>query len=576
MARWFAVAGSAGLAVAVGVLSLDAVRDHPGYWFAGSSTTPSIVFLATGWALVACGLASWSRRPSDHAGSLLVAAGFAWFLLEWNSPAIGSSVAFTIGLCFWMACPPLAAHAALAFPGGLSSRLERAIVGVGYVANVAVLGLLPALFYEPAEQGCAQCPTNVVAVSDNAGVYNDANRLGVWLGLAWALAFTALAVAKLVRTSTALRRATGPVLAAAAAYAFLVAATFAASLERGLVSAGMLEQRSWFAQAAALVAITLGIAWSWIRARRARRAVARLVVELAQSPPPGGLRDSLAAIVGDPELALGYPVGESERLVDAEGRPLELPAGAGRTRLVRDGRTVAVLAHAPGLLDDEQLVNEVAAAARLALENERLQAEVRARLAELRASRARIVAAGDSERKRLERDLHDGAQQRLVAFSLSLRLLRSQLQGRVGARVEDALDEADTELRRAITELRDLAHGIFPAVLADEGLAPAVEALAEEGRVPIRIRGLPGERYPAPVETAAYTVVAEAARATENALSVRGEQVGNRLVLELEGRGDGLDAVALEDRIGALDGTLSVRRGEDGGVTIHAELPCGS
>ena len=160
--------------------------------------------------------------------------------------------------------------------------------------------------------------------------------------------------------------------------------------------------------------------------RRARAAVARLVVELAHSPPPGGLRDALAGHGRRPDLVLAYPLGRDRPTGRRAGGRSTLEA-ANRRGSCETGVSVAVLAHAPGLLDDEQLVEEVAAAARLALENERLQAEVRAQLEELRASRARIVEAGDAERKRLERDLHDGAQQRLVGLSLSLRLARSQL-----------------------------------------------------------------------------------------------------------------------------------------------------
>ena len=366
-------------------------------------------------------------------------------------------------------------------------------------------------------------------------------------------------------------------LLAGSAYLGLVAATFGNSLGRGFLEPGALDRRLWFGEAAALAAVVAGAGWGVARARRARTDVARLVVELAQSPPSGGLQTALAGIVGDPALVLAYPLDGSERLVDAHGRPVEPPPEAERTTLVRDGTPVAVLAHAPGLLDDEQLVDDVTAASRLALENERLQADVRARLEELRGSRARIVAAGDAERKRLERDLHDGAQQRLVALSLSLRLLRSQLR-HADPETVSWLDAAESELDAAIAELRELAHGIFPAVLADGGLAVAVQALAEEGQVPIRIGDLPKGRFPPAVETAAYTVVAEAARIATRGLAVHGEQRGDALVVEVEMHDDdgALDRGALEDRIGALDGRLGIEHGEAGRVTILAELPCAS
>jgi signal transduction histidine kinase len=579
MRRAAIAVGISGLATVAGVFSLDTARDDPAFWFAGTSDTAGVALLVAGWALVACGLAFWTRRPASRFGPLLPAAGFAWFLLEWNNAGIGSSLAFTVGLCLYVACPPLVAHAALAYPSGrLSSNAERGVLVIAYVGSLVVLGVLPALLFDPEAQGCTQCPRNLLQVADSADAVSELNRLGVYLGLAWALALAVLLSMKLARRSRASLQASGPVLAAGVAYVTLVAAFFAVSLEDGLLSSGTLERRIWFGQGVALVAITLGVGWSWIRGRRARDSVARLVVELAQSRPPGGLRESLAAIVGDPELALAYPLADSGRLVDADGQPVELSNGRARTTLVRDGRAVAVLEHAPGLLDDEQLVDDVTAAARLALENERLQAEVRARLEELRGSRARIVEAGDAERKRLERDLHDGAQQRLVALSLSLRLLRTQLPADAPPQTLARLDEAEVGLRTAIAELRELAHGIFPAVLADEGLAAAVEALAEEASIPVRIRRLPGGRFASRVETAAYTVVAELAQAAASSVVVRGERTGDILAVEVEteDRRDGLELLGLEDRVRALDGRLTVQPGSDGRVTIRAELPCGS
>ena len=448
------------------------------------------------------------------------------------------------------------------------------MVAFAYVGGVLVLGPLRALLFDPASQGCGQCPRNLVLLSGHGDAATTVRRTGVYLGVVWALALCLLALDRLVRARW---RPGWPVLAAGAVYSALVATTFAASTGRGLLWNGTLERHLWLGEAAGLVAVAAAVSWSRISSRRARSTVARLVVELAQSPPPGGLRDVLASIVGDPELVLAYPVGNSGRLVDAYGRAVDPSGRPAQTSVVCDGRRVAVLGHAPGLLDDQELLEHVAAAARLALENERLQAEAHARLEELRASRSRIVSTGDAERKRLERDLHDGAQQRLVALALSLRLLRSQI-GTDEHAAEARLAEADAELDRAIAELRELAHGIFPAVLADGGLAVAVRALAEEGPVPISASQLPQGRFAAPVEAAAYTVVAEAARAATTGLLVRGSEHDGVLVVEVEtANGDeALDRVSLEDRLGALDGRLSVKREEDGRVRIRAELPCGS
>ena len=179
------------------------------------------------------------------------------------------------------------------------------------------------------------------------------------------------------------------------------------------------------------------------------------------------------------------------------------------TVLEYGGERFAALDHDPFLYEDRELLEAVGAAARLAVENSRLQAQLRAQLAEVRASRARIVAAGDAERRRLERDLHDGAQQRLLGIRLALRLARSRV-GHDDAEVQELLQEADTELMTGLDELRALARGIHPAVLTDEGLAAALASLARRAAIPVEIRAVPEERLAAPVEAAAYFVASEA------------------------------------------------------------------
>ena len=561
MRRALSVLAIAALGIAAGVFSLSLARDEPGYSLAGESAIGALALLGAGWALIGSGLAFRWHRPGLF-GPLLVAAGFAWFVAEWNTPGTGSALAFTIGLCLYAACAPIVGHAVLAYPRGrLRSRGERTGVALWYVGGILLLGVLPALLVDPR----ADCPRNLMVVANRPDLAHDLTRVGVYLGVGWAVGLTVLAAAGAVRGTAATR----PVLVSGISYLSCIAATFAVSLDRGLIATGTLERRLWLGESAALLAVSLGVGWSWVRGRRARSAVARLVVELAQSPSPGGLRDVLARIVGDPELVLVYPI-EPERLVDAFGRPAEPTQSQERTSLVREGREVAVLGHVPGLLEDEQHLENVTAAARLALENERLQAEVQAHLEQLRASRTRIVEAGDAERKRLERDLHDGAQQRLVALSLSLRLARLKQPD------VPALERAEGELGAAITELRDLAHGIFPAVLGDDGLGAAVHALAEEARVPMRIGDFPAARFDPSVETAAYTVVAETVRAANGTLAVRATHSHTTLAVEVEAVvANGLDLLALEDRVGALDGRLDIARTAAGTTTIRAELPCG-
>jgi signal transduction histidine kinase len=239
------------------------------------------------------------------------------------------------------------------------------------------------------------------------------------------------------------------------------------------------------------------------------------------------------------------------------------------------------------LLDNPELVQELVAAGRIALENERLQAVVRAQLEDLRASRARVVAAGDAERQRLERDLHDGAQQRLVSLSLALRLARTQLGLDEDPDLISGMDQAGQEIGTAINELRELAHGIYPAVLTDEGLAAAVEALCEHAAIPIRVVAVPEGRFPRPVEAAAYFLIADAsskiaASVEASSVTVEVTHDGRRLLVDVteDGAGKpGPDVEArfthLSDRVGALDGRLRIEQPPGRGIAIHGEIPCG-
>jgi signal transduction histidine kinase len=302
--------------------------------------------------------------------------------------------------------------------------------------------------------------------------------------------------------------------------------------------------------------------------------MARLVVDLGEAPAPGGLRAVLARALADPQLELAYPLDE-DRPVDAHGRPVELPGADGRavTPLLRGGHPVALLIHRRELLDDAALLEQIGRAARLALEHERLQAETRAQLDELHASRVRTVQSADAERRRLERDLHDGAQQRLVVLSLALRLLRPELSAAAAGR----LDAADAELHRALVELRDLARGIYPAVLADEGLDAALAALAEAGRAPMIVERVPSERLPAAIEAATYFLIAEITKGNgTGTVTVRADRTDRRLLVEIDAATLDEGLVELEDRIGALDGELTVERTPAGHATIRAVLPCAS
>jgi signal transduction histidine kinase len=559
--------------LALGLLSLAIARGEPAYSLAGNAPAAGAGLLA-GWSLIAAGLGAWARRPGSRFGPLAVAAGLAWFLAEWNNPGAGIALAFTAGLVLHAACPPLIGHAALVYPGGrVRSRLERVAVAIAYGGALLALGLLPALFFDPAGQGCGQCPDNLLGVVDDPQAVQALNRVGIRVGLGWALLLVALLGSRLLRSTAATRRRIAPVAIPAIAYLTLVAWSFQHALATGFLSNDTLDRRLWLGQAGALVVLALGVAWEWVRGRRTRSALARLVVEMAASPPAGGLGAALSEALGDPTLTLLYPLPDGRR-IDAVGRPLEPGQGQGVTPLVRGGRPVALLVHRPGLLDDPGLVEEIAATARLALDNERLQAQVRAQLEDLRISRARIVERGDAERRRLERDLHDGAQQRLVSLALSLRLAR--LGGAADPDVA-ALEEAEAEVRQALEELRGLARGLYPAALTEEGLGAALEALAEQAASPLVLRRLPQERLEPNVEAAAYFVVAETLkRGRPRRAAVDASRADGRLVVEVEtDEQPPGELTDLEDRVGALDGRLLVQVAPEGRTRIRVELPCG-
>ncbi len=196
----------------------------------------------------------------------------------------------------------------------------------------------------------------------------------------------------------------------------------------------------------------------------------------------------------------------SQAYVDAEGRPVHEPAAGARatTPIVRNGEPVAVVIHDRALPGAQELEREIGAAARLAVDNERLRAETLAQLEDLRSSRARIVEAGDSARRRIERDLHDGAQQRLLTLSYELRLARAAAEAAGDIRLAAELAASSEEVQAALEELRELAHGIYPVILTEAGLGPALETLADGAPLPVEVGKLPGERFPAAVERAAY------------------------------------------------------------------------
>jgi signal transduction histidine kinase len=573
MSRGWVLVAFAGSVLAVA----DAVVSA--FWPIPLPTFEVVLHVAIGAAWIGAGLVAWARHPELRIGPLMAAVGFAWYMEEpWWLAAVPNTLAFLLddlGLAVGL-------HAVLAFPSGrLRTPLDRGLVAAGYAA-VLIGNLSSALVYDPALDGCPECGRNLLLIHHSPAVQDVINLV---LAVA-AAAIGVIAVAVLVRrwqSATAAGRAVlGPVVLAAAVSGALYVAWN--TVDAVGTAPDWLFWLSWLALGLVPVAFLAGL----LGARLRRGAMTGLMVELAQLPPPRRVRDALAEALGDPTLGLVFWMPDDRRYVDLDGRATELPEddpSRAVTVLEQGGERFAALLHDPFLYEDRELLEAVGAAARLAVENSRLQARLRAQLAEVRASRARIVAAGDAERRRLERDLHDGAQQRLIGIRLALRLARSRV-GHDDAEVEDLLREADDELMAGLDELRSLARGIHPAVLTDEGLGAALTSLARRAAVPVEIRAVPAERLAAPVEAAAYFVTSEAlanvakhAHASSVTITVTRSDDWVRLEVRDDGVG-GADAAngsglsGLRDRVEALDGHLEVTSPAAAGTTLRAEFPC--
>ena len=543
-----------------------------------------ILVLLVGWSFVAAGLLAWELRPESRIGLAMVVTGFLR-LVAGLAQSQNVSL-FAIGHALEVGYLAGVIYVVLAFPSGrLENSLHRwlfalAIVAVGPldVARLAVGG------HDP--QSCVGCPaTLVIEVVDSPGAVAAVEIALFGLGAFVAASAFAVLLLRWHRASPRLRFAIAPVL-------WVGAASFVAILL--MVVNHVLEEPTGDVPHVLLDILTACVAFAFLlglgRTQLARSAVADLVVELGNTPGPGELRDALARALHDPSLAIAYWLPDSQRYVDADGHPVQLPDGDDRravTMARRDDRAIAALVHDPALRQEQQLVESVCAAAALAMENEQLQADLKARLEELSASRTRIMEAALAERRRIERDLHDGSQQRLVSVAMTLGLVDSKL----GSDLDGAhtfLREARTGLTEALEDLRELSSGIHPAILTERGLGPALDELAARGRQPVDlVLSLP-DRLPEQVETAAYFVVSEAlANVAKHApaadVRVLGHLVDGRLDIQVAddgaggadpSRGSGLRG--LRDRVEALGGCFTLTSPPGAGTVVKVEIPCAS
>jgi signal transduction histidine kinase len=476
---------------------------------------------------------------------------------------------------------PLLAHLALAFPAGrVTGRLTRLGLGMTYGAAVVVAAGL-AMMRDPfLDRYCwSNCTDNVLLVDANLGAARFLDGFWLRFSVVTGLVLAAVCVRRLVRATYTARAGMWYVLVPAA-LAALTQAAYAVLLLREPAE----DPRNpafavvFVARATALLLVAAGVTWFVVRSIRTRHSVARLANDLGAAPAPGSLRTALARSLGDDGLDVVYWLPGSHGYVDAAGAPAELRPRAGQTatKIERDGHPVALVIHDRSLASEQALEREIGAAARLAVDNERLRAELLAQLRHLRASRARIVDTADTTRIRLERDLHDGAQQRVLALSYQVRLATSAAAAEGDMAAVPVLSAAAEEAQCALTDLRELAHGIFPAILTEAGLGPALETLADRSAMPLEIVEVPKERYASATETAAYLVVRDAAdeaasRSASHAM-VRIHRDHDRLVVDVDHDGHGMATnrlVHVGDRVGALGGHLGIN-----GNHVRAAIPC--
>lgn len=558
------------LAAAAAAFAGAAAPGHP-------SALVTTVHVFGGLTYVLVGGAAWLRRPNNRTGVLMTAAGLAWFVGDlafapWP-------VAAAIGQLFNIAWFGLIGHLVLAFPSGrLDTAADRVLVVVAYLWTLVGNALPEVFFARPSS-------SDVFALNRDVGQHDVAQATQQSLNIAVALAFVVVVALHYRRGTTPARRAIAPAFWASGPMVLAVIVLSIPSLGSAAPwLPGVLPVVTPIALASLPVTFVIGL----LRSRLAVAAIGHLVVELDSSPPADHLRELLARTLHDPSVAILYHVRRRHGWVDSEGRSVSFPVAAPRayTVLERNGQPVAALVHDRSLEDDPTLVAGVAAAASLAIDNARLQADLRARLAQVRESRARLVEVADAERRRLERDLHDGAQQRLIALSLSLGHIAERLDAGRAHEAREVVDTAESQLRAALAELRQLAAGIRPAVLTDAGLGAALEALAEQAPVAVTLRGHVEGRLPDAVEAAAYFVVCEALanaakHAAATAVTVAAGVDAGHLVMDIEDDGvgganlrSGGGLRGLADRVGALGGSIDVDSMDGGGTRIHVELPC--
>jgi signal transduction histidine kinase len=537
MVRSIIAAGMAGSALAIW-LTVSSPQEE-------TAVRTVALSLVVGWSFLGAGLVALAREP--RFGRLMCAVGLAVYLAALTDA--GAALPYTAGLVLASLWIGILVHAIASYPTGrLPGRAALATVIAAYAS--VTLGQVAVILFDDLREACPGCPRNLLLIADDPALASALLVVVSTVGALIALAVVAGLARRWRRASPPLRRALLPVLWTGAAGVAAVALLYASYV----LAPGLSDAASWLALVL-LIAFPFAFLAGLLRMRLARSALGPLLVELGEAPTELELRDALRRALRDPSLRIVYRQGDG--FVDGSGKAVSVPASAS---MIGPG---AALIHDPSLSLDPALLRSVAAAAGLALDNARLQAALR--------------AAHASERRRLERDLHDGAQQRLVGLGVDLALAEARA---AEPATRELLTRARGELVLALNELRRLARGLQPAVLTDGGIGAALEALAARAPLPVTL-DVRAARLPQSVQVATYYVVAEAltnvvkhARAT-SAL-VRVSCPDGVAVVEVADDGvGGADASGsgLRERVEALGGELEVLSAPLRGTRIRATLP---
>jgi len=534
--------------------------------------------LATGWAMIGSGLVAACARPAQPAGRRLVLAGFLWFVgsyMRMDDPRLGS-IAFAFQGYFDLVLVVVALSFPARLPGRRSERLVLVVTTALYAASSV------ARIAARSEDIFGLPTVNAEAALLLVGWLDFARLTGIVIA-------GVLIVRRWVVTTPAGRQIIGPVIAAGAASSIAVAF----SLYYPLTALGIAPELdsviyaplAWLFNVVR-IAVPFGMLLGIVRQRAARSALADAVAAAGETPLPLGLRDVLSHAFGDPDLAVLEWDAERRSFISADGSAHgPLPEAKGRSSLVVSAgdEPLAALVYDSALDEDPAIVAAAVAVTRLVVQNTRLSRQSARRLEEVEASRARIVEAGDLERRRIERDLHDGIQQRLVALAMFLSRAQATAHDRDAA--VDSLGYGANEILGIVQDVREFASGIHPAMLSEAGLAAAVRELADRSPIPVQLDlDLAGGGNASALATAFFVISEALANVAKHAEAstawVRANDTHGSLEVSIDddGRGGatiGGGLAGLLDRVSALGGTLTVGPRPGGGTSVTASVPFG-